>query len=189
MKSTQRMTAESDEAAEIAGEKAEKRRDGEGAGSDDDRADKRRPRAVDDAREHVAAEEIGAGDELRRRRLIADEEPLGEWRVGCDARPEDGADDNDRDNDECRRSPQSATRCSWTTVRLRGSPAGRRHDATLPKRMRGSIRVYATSMIRLMSTTKTEKTSVVPWISGMSRFWTASTVSEPRPGSAKVTST
>ena len=129
-----------DEAAEIAGEQAEKGGDGEGAGGDHDRSDQRGPRAIDHARQHVAAEQVGAGDELRRRRRVADEEPLGEGRVGRDRRSEDRADDDDGDDqpgepDDHRDASAGA-----------GSSGdrqfdGQRHDCTLPKRMRGSIRV------------------------------------------------
>ena len=58
--------------------------------------DQRRPGAVDDAREDVAAEEVGAGPELGRGRRVADAEALGEGRIGRDQAAEDGADHDDQ---------------------------------------------------------------------------------------------
>ena len=105
-----------DQAAEIARKEPEQRRDGEGARRDHDRADQRRPRAVDDARKHVAAEQVGAGEELRRRRLVADCEALGEGRIRRDAATEDGADHDDRhdqhgDDDDARRGRNAIGAC------------------------------------------------------------------------------
>ena len=88
-----------DEAAEIAREQAEERRDRESADGDDDRTDQGRPRAEDHARQDVAAEEVGAGNELGRGRRIADGEPLGEGRIGRDHFAEYGADDDHRDDE------------------------------------------------------------------------------------------
>ena len=106
----------------------------------DDRADQRRPRAVDDARQDVAAEEIGAGEELRRRRLCR--RPASRWvkgESGAIAPGEDGADHDHRHDQRGKDDERRARRRPLMAFRVRTTPGTLM--STRPKRMRGSISV------------------------------------------------
>ena len=129
-----------DQAALVAGEQAERIADQHGAERDQDRPDDGGAGADDRAREHVAAEVVGAQPELAARPGEADEQVLLVRIVRSDQVAEDREHGHDADHDEAQHDQDRDARAAPGAGdgQLRRWDHDLAHEAPRPKRTRGS---------------------------------------------------
>ena len=196
-----------DPAAEIAGEQAEQRADHRRGGSRRYRHDQRDPRPVDQPREHVAPEVVGAeamrgigvGEAERRQarchqilfERIVRRDPGREHRQDDEQENEEAADHQlgiAKNPPQRREAPRRAP--EGCLGRRDGGPrreVGVRHGSHREWsrhawRSLGLRPTTARSTIRFVRMNSRPKTRTSPWISGRSRLMTASIAMLPRPG-------